>query len=70
MKLYELMRAPGSYWRMLLVTLAFALVTYLRYESVTLTLYYSFVCIFLMQLGYIGGILFLAWRESHGRMAD
>lgn len=55
---------------MLVVTFAFALITYLRYKSVTLTLYYSFVCIFLMQLGYIGGILFLAWREKQGRRAD
>lgn len=64
------MRAPGIYWRMLVVTFAFALITFLRYKSVTLTLYYSVVCIFLMQIGYIVGILFLIWREKPRQRAD
>lgn len=55
---------------MLVVTFAFALITFLRYKSVTLTLYYSVVCIFLMQIGYIVGILFLIWREKPRQRAD
>lgn len=66
----QLMRAPGIYLRMLAVTIAFALITYLHYKSVTLTLYYSVICIFLMQIGYIGGVLFLIWREGMRRKAD
>ncbi|NMN74136.1 hypothetical protein AF71_00060120 [Rhizobium sp. 57MFTsu3.2] len=63
----QLMRAPGIYLRMLVATLAFSLITYLHYRSVTLTLYYSVICIFLMQFGYIGGVLFLVWREKTRR---
>ena len=63
----QLMRAPGIYLRMLAATFAFALITYLHYKSVTLTLYYSAICIFLMQIGYIGGVLFLIWRERARR---
>ncbi|MDQ0562031.1 hypothetical protein QO004_003832 [Rhizobium mesoamericanum] len=63
----QLMSAPGVYLRMLVATVAFALTAYLHYESVTLTLYYSIICIFLMQIGYVGGVLFLIWRESHAK---
>ena len=66
----KLMRAPGIYFRMLVATFVFALITYLHYNSVTLTIYYSIICIFLMQLGYIGGVLFLIWRERAERKAD
>lgn len=70
MNLWEFMRAPGSYCRMLTVTFVFSLITYLRYKSITLTLYYGIICIFLMQLVYIGGIVFLTWRERPGRRTD
>ena len=66
----QLMRAPGIYLRMLAATFAFSLITYLHYKSVTLTLYYSAICIFLMQIGYIGGVLFLIWRENARRKAN
>ncbi len=60
----QLMRAPGIYFRIFGATFGFSIIAYLHYRSVTLTLYYSVICMFLMQVGYIGGVLFLIWREG------
>jgi len=65
----ELMRAPGIYIRMLCVTFVFFILCWFHYKSITISIYYSFICIILMQLGYVGGILFLIWREAKGRRA-
>ncbi|CDM62477.1 MULTISPECIES: exopolysaccharide production repressor protein [Rhizobium] len=62
-----MMRAPGVYVRMLLVVAAFCLFCYLHYDSVTTTLYYGLICLVLMQVGYVGGVLYLIWHESAHR---
>ena len=63
----ELMRAPGIYLRMLCATCVFFFLCWYHYGSIALALYYSVLCIILMQVGYVGGVLFLIWREAGAR---
>ncbi|OWW04026.1 hypothetical protein ATY81_16965 [Rhizobium sp. R72] len=65
----ELMRAPGIYIRMLFATFVFFILCLFHYKSIITSLYYSVICIVLMQVGYVGGVLFLVWREAKSRRA-
>jgi len=65
----ELMRAPGIYIRMLCATFVFFLLCWYRYGSIAISIYYSVICIVLMQVGYVGGVLYLVWREAKDRRA-
>jgi hypothetical protein len=63
----SLMRAPAVYIRMMLTNVAFCLICYLHYRSVTTSLYYGAICLVLMQVGYFGGVLYLVLRERNAR---
>nr|WP_280524711.1 exopolysaccharide production repressor protein [Rhizobium grahamii] len=52
---------------MLCVTCVFFALSWFHYGSIALSLYYSVLCILLMQIGYVGGVLFLIWREAGSR---
>ncbi|MDM9625160.1 hypothetical protein QTL95_04570 [Rhizobium sp. S152] len=63
----ELMRAPAFYFRMLLASIVFSAVSYAHSGSIATTAYYGAFCLLLMQLGYVGGVIFVIWRESSKR---
>ncbi|TCV68569.1 hypothetical protein [Neorhizobium sp. S3-V5DH] len=59
----KLMYAPCIYLRMLAATLAFSIISLVQTSSITISLYYGIICLLLMQAGYLGGVLFMIWRE-------
>ncbi len=65
----ELMRAPGIYVRMLYVALVFFILSWIHYGNISTSIYYSVLCVALMQIGYVGGVLFLIWKEERDRRA-
>ncbi|WP_245306774.1 MULTISPECIES: exopolysaccharide production repressor protein [unclassified Rhizobium] len=54
---------------MLFATFVFFILCLFHYKSIITSLYYSVICIVLMQVGYVGGVLFLVWREAKSRRA-
>lgn len=63
----SLLRAPRVFAHMAIVAVVTAIVTYIYTGSFTTSAMYGGMAIILQQVGYIGGILFLAWREHTKR---
>lgn len=63
----RLMRAPCVYFRIPGITAAFFLLSWFHYQSAAVAFYYSIVCLIMLEMGYIGGVMFLVWREAKQR---
>ncbi len=64
------MYAPRVFIGMLGALVVFTAVTYGLNGSLRTTLIQTAVCALLLQIGYFGGVLFMAWKESRKRKAE